>query len=55
MCVRWRGEEEELFRNFNCLEGICYVFLWTETDLAFLDRSRTKMGTPTQRLQRKKW
>ena len=31
-----------------------YVFLWTETGLAFLDRSRTEMGTPTQRLQVKK-
>ena len=29
-------------------------FLWTETGVAFLDRSRTEMGTPTQRLQVKK-
>ena len=44
----------ELFWNFNCLEGILYVFLWTETGLAFLDRSRTEIGTPTKRLQVKK-
>ena len=34
-----------------CVEGILYVFLWTEKDLAFLDRSETDMGTHTQRLQ----
>ena len=48
------GVGEELFWNFKCSQGILYVFLWTETGLAFLDRSRTEMGTPTQRLQVKK-
>ena len=27
--------EEDLFWYFNCLEGILYVFLWTEKGLAF--------------------
>ena len=44
----------KLFKNLNCLEGILFVFLWTETGLAFLDRSRTEMGTPTPSLQVKK-
>ena len=53
-CVCGGGVGEELFWNFNCLEGILYVFLWTETGLAFLDRSKTEMGTSTQCLQVKK-
>ena len=45
------GARKSSFLNFNCLEGISYVFLWTEKGLAFLDRSWTEMQethpTPT--------
>ena len=30
--------------KFYLFIGVLYVFLWTETGLAFLDRSRTEMG-----------
>ena len=37
--------------KFKLFRGDFICFLWTETKFAFLDQTRTWMGTPTQRLQ----